>query len=92
MANKVFGIIRRSFEYLDRDTLFMLYKSLVRPNLEYANQVWAPYKKKHVELLENVQRRATKVILGLSEHSNENRLRLLKLFLFHCPPLISWLT
>ena len=47
--------------------------------LEYANQVWCPYLKKHIEAIENVQRRASKQIPGLSSLSYEDRLRKLKL-------------
>ena len=59
-ANSVLGVIRRSFEYLNKDSFIMLYKSLVRPHIEYANQIWAPYKQKHIDMLEKVQKRATK--------------------------------
>ena len=78
-ANKVAGIIRRTFQHLDADMFMKLYKALVRPHLEYANQVWAPQTRKHIELLENVQRRATKMIPGFYTLSYEERLRKLKL-------------
>ena len=51
-----------------------LYKSLVRPHLEYASPVWSPYLKKHQIFLENVQRRATKLIKNLSQLSYKERL------------------
>jgi len=38
-AYSILGVIRRSFEYLDKNTLAMLFKSLVRPHLGYANQI-----------------------------------------------------
>jgi len=46
----------------------MLYKSLVRPHLEYANSVWSPYKKGDVEAIEKVQRRATKLLISLKNY------------------------
>jgi S-adenosylmethionine:tRNA-ribosyltransferase-isomerase (queuine synthetase) len=42
-ANSVLGIIRRSFTYLDKDTFLRLYKSMVRPHLEYANVIGSPH-------------------------------------------------
>ena len=78
-ANSVAGAIRRSFEYLDKDSFKQLYTALVRPHLEYANAVWNPYKKKDITTLENVQRRATKMVPGLGDKSYVDRLRDLKL-------------
>jgi hypothetical protein len=66
-------------EYMDCTTFKLLYTALVRPHLEYANQVWCPYLKKHIEAIENVQRRASKQMPGLSSLSYEDRLRKLKL-------------
>jgi hypothetical protein len=78
-ANSIIGVIRRTFEYLDLKTFRMLYVSLVRPHLEYVNPVWNPYLKKHIDMIENIHRRATKLIPGLSDLSYEDRLRRLKL-------------
>ena len=78
-ANSVIGLIRRSFMHLDKDMFLTLYKSLIRPQLEYANQVWSPRLSKHVTMLENVQRRATKLVPELKELTYEERLRALKL-------------
>ena len=78
-ANSIVGIIRRTFEYLDTSNFMQLYKSLVRPHIEYANQIWTPYLKKHITALENVQRRATKLIPSLKDLSYPERLRALNL-------------
>lgn len=78
-ANSIMGILRRTMEYMDMNTFKLLYTALVRPHLEYANQVWCPHLKKQIEAIENVQRRATKQIPGLSTLTYEERLRKLKL-------------
>jgi hypothetical protein len=57
-ANSIMGVLRRTMEYMDCITFKLLYTALVRPHLEYANQVWCPYLKKHIEAIENVQIRA----------------------------------
>lgn len=78
-ANSIMGIIRRSFTYLDETTFLHLYKSLVRPHLEYGNQAWCPHLRKHIDSIENVQRRATKLIPGFRDLSYPERLQRLKL-------------
>ena len=78
-ANQMFAMIRRSFKHLDIPTFVPMYKSLVRTHLDYAASVYHPYKKKHIDQLESVQRRATKQIPGMKELSYPERLRKLKL-------------
>ena len=78
-ANKILGIIRRSFSFLNKDTFLMLYKSLVRPHLEYANVIWAPRLKRQSAAIERVQRRATKLLPEVRELSYESRMRYLNL-------------
>jgi len=73
----VLTVIRRSFEQLDRFTVPLLYKTLVRPHLEYANSVWGPYNRADQQLVERVQRRATKLVPDLRSVTYQDRLRAL---------------
>ena len=56
------GIIKKSFATLDKVTLPLLYKSMVRPHLEYGNVIWGPIYKGDQIMVEKVQKRATKLI------------------------------
>ena len=76
-ANRMLGLIRRSYTYLDSLSLLKLCTSLVRPTLEYANAAWTPILRRDQILLENVQRRATKLIQELRDRDYEDRLRIL---------------
>jgi hypothetical protein len=78
-ATSIFGALRRAFRYLDKKLFIPLYKTMVRTQLDYASSVWAPYKKKHIDMIENVQKRATKQIPGMKNLSYEERLRKLEL-------------
>ena len=70
---------RRAYTFLDGPTLTKLYTSLIRPLLEYSNVAWTPVLKRDQLLLENVQRRATKLVPSLKNDSYEDRLRILNL-------------
>ena len=51
-ANSIMGIIRRSFTCIDEEMFTLLFKALVRPHLYYAQAIWSPYLKKHINLIE----------------------------------------
>ena len=78
-GNRILGLIRHSFSHIDAKTLPLLYKTLVRPHLEYGNQVWGPFNMADKRLVERVQRRATKLVPTIRHLSYEERLRALKL-------------
>ena len=70
-GNKVLGMIRRNITNL----IVPLYKAIVRHHLEYCIQAWSPYLRKDIDMLENIQRRATKLIPGLRDLRYEERLK-----------------
>ena len=78
-ANKVLGALRHSFKYMNIEVFTKLYKSMVRPHLEYASCVWSPHLKKDIDTLEKVQRRATRMVPELNHLSYSERLKKLQL-------------
>ena len=73
-ANRILGVIKRSFDYMDHEMFCILYKTLIRPHLEYANSIWSPLLQKDKEILEKVQRRATKIIPKIRDLPYQDRL------------------
>ncbi|PKU41214.1 hypothetical protein llap_8483 [Limosa lapponica baueri] len=79
-ANCILGCIKRSMASRAREGILPLYSTLMRPHLEYCIQLWGPQCKKDMDLLEWVQWRATKMIIGLEHLSYEDKVRELALF------------
>ena len=78
-ANNIMGIIRRTYTYLDIESFKLLFKSLVRPHLEYGAPIWNPQLKRDITDLEDVQRRATRQIPALKGMSYQERFRRIRL-------------
>jgi hypothetical protein len=78
-ANKILGLIRRSYEHLDAESMRLLFIALVRPHLEFANVVWSPRLEKDKNLIESVLRRATKCVPKLSKMDYEDRLKAMRI-------------
>ena len=75
-GNQVLGMIRRNITYYKEKSLIVpRYKAIVRPHLEYCIQAWSPYLRKDIDMLEKMQRRATKLIPGLRDLRYEERLK-----------------
>ena len=74
-GNQVLGMIRRNITYKEKSLIIPLYKAIVRPHLEYCIQAWNPHLRKDVDMLEKIQRRATKLIPELRDLTYEERLK-----------------
>ena len=78
-AFSMLGVINRHFVNLDPEGFLILYKTYVRPHMEFAVQAWAPYLIKDIHCLERVQRRATKLVTAIRDKPYEERLKVLGL-------------
>jgi len=79
-ANWILGCIKSSMASRSKEGILPLYSALVRPHLESCIQLWSLQHKKDMDLPKPFQTRATKMIRGLKPHSDEERLRDLRLF------------
>jgi hypothetical protein len=77
-AHRTLAMIKRNFSNFSDEVVLRQYKSLVRPQLEYAVLAWRPYLKKDIALV-GVQRRATKPVHHFRDFQYEDRLRALHL-------------
>ena len=73
-GNQVLGMIRRNITSKEKSLIVPLYKAIVRPHLEYCIQAWNPHLRKEIDMLEKIQRRATKLIPGLRDLRYEERM------------------
>ena len=74
-ANRTLGMIRISFTCMNKSMFLSLYKGLVRPQLEYCVQAWSPYMRKYIDLIERVQRRATRLVPELRRLKYDKKLK-----------------
>lgn len=73
-ASRMLGVIYRTIKYKTKDVMLSLYKSLVRPLLEYCTAAWSPHYVKDRELLERIQHRFTKMIPEIRDLPYEGRI------------------
>ena len=78
-ANSILGQLRQAFHAWNPQSFKSLYTAFVRPHLEYATSVWNPHKRADVRIIENVQRRATKLVSRIRDRCYQDRLAILNL-------------
>jgi hypothetical protein len=83
-GNQILGLIRRTITCRSKEIIVRLYKSLVRPHLEYCIQAWRPHLVKDTEVLEKVQRRATRMIRECTGKTYDERLTMVGLTTLEC--------
>lgn len=64
---------------MDKEMFLSLFKSIVRPHVEYRSNVWYTTHKKYAIAIENVQRRATKLVKSIKDLCYQDRLKFLGL-------------
>ncbi|BHF66677.1 hypothetical protein SprV_0200969900 [Sparganum proliferum] len=79
-AMSVLYLVNRVFSTFDEDCFVKVFRTFVRPQLEFAIQAWKPWTSKDLSILEKVQRRATKLVSGQGSLPYETRLSNLGLF------------
>ena len=78
-ANRVLGVIARNFRYKNKELILPLYKSIVSPHLEHAVHFWSPHLRRDIDKMEKIQRRATKKIPEIRNHSYHQQIQELDL-------------
>ena len=78
-AIQITGLLRCSFLHINCKSFSKLFKTLIRPVLEYGYIIWSPRFKKDIEAIERVQKRATKLVYNVRNTSYIDRLRVLKI-------------
>jgi hypothetical protein len=69
-ANRILGLIRRSFGNKNPTAVKTAFLALVRPILEYASPIWSHCSQSNLKKLEKVQANASKIILGATNSTN----------------------
>nr|XP_054750193.1 uncharacterized protein LOC129255900 [Lytechinus pictus] len=77
---QLLAIMKRTFTQLTRTTLPLLFKTLIRPHLEYGSILWHSRFKEDARRIERVQRRATKLVRELKNVPYQDRLKELNLY------------
>ena len=74
-ANKGIGLLKRLYYYLPRKSLLTIYKSFIRPHLDYCDVIYdQPHNDAFCKMIESVQYNAALAITGAIKGSSRDRL------------------
>ena len=82
-ANSMLGQLSRAFSFKNKAIWTRLYKTYVRPLLEYSPAAWSPWNQADIEKLEKVQERALKQCSELNNLSYNEKLQICGLTSLH---------
>ena len=83
-AMQSLGLIKRTFTHLTKESFLILYKTYIRPHLEYCVSILNPHLARNIDKLERIQQRATKLVPELVQLPYETRLQHLNLHSLYC--------
>ena len=78
-AQRNLSIICRTISSRKPEVFLPLYNALVRSHLEFAVPVWNPFLIRDIQMIEKIQKRATKIVFGMKNLPYEQRLQQLNL-------------
>jgi hypothetical protein len=78
-ARRLTGLMLRTFKSRKPSVILPVFKTIIRPLVEYATPVWNPCLKRDIADVENVQRKVTKCIAGFRDLPYSTRLQRLEL-------------
>ncbi|RNA44146.1 RNA-directed DNA polymerase from mobile element jockey-like [Brachionus plicatilis] len=78
-ANSILGQLRQAFHAWNPQSFISLYTAFIRPHLEYATSVLNPHRRADVRIIENIQKRASKLVGRIRDRSYQDRLAILNL-------------
>jgi len=73
-ASRAIGLVRRNFKDLDKKDFLLLYKTYIRPHLEYCVQAWSPFLERDIECWKGYSA-LPQATVGVAKYSYEDRLR-----------------
>jgi hypothetical protein len=68
------GAIKKAKEFVDRNTLVLIYNALIQPHLDYCCEVWDVIGKTLSDRLQKLQNKAARIIMNFKNESGQSLL------------------